>query len=235
MTKVFLCVRDLVMLQQLLTLEQDLKIVGISTTMLDQVEELSAVQADVLVLQYAIDVERSKRLLQQISMDETLQKMNVIPLFQELDSNAVHLLIQYDIHNFLVEPYDVTQLMEAINAEHQKREFIQGMQQNEETRASLIMVELGLPVHLKGFRYILTSAIQVSNVLTGSHYTMRDVFNETARIHNTTAVRVEKCIRTAINFAYRNSPEKVCIYNAKPTCSQIVCYIGEYVKLETIT
>ena len=60
---------------------------------------------------------------------------------------------------------------------------------------------------------------------------MNNVYQQTAKAHHSTAARVEKCIRTAIAFAYRNQPEKICINNCKPTNTQIISYISEKLKL----
>lgn len=228
MIKLFLAVNDMMILRRMFDYENEYKIVGITSTDLRDIVALKDLQPDVLVVQYR-DVS-TLALFGKVYGDEELQSMKILPLFPDLDGEVVHLLLQYDIHNFLVEPYDVLQVVEAIRAESKRLELLQGIQHTDETIASMIMEDLGLPVHLKGFSYIRTCAIQV--VKSGSmHMTMGVMYNETARIHKTTAARVEKCIRTAIQFAFRSNPEKICIYNAKPTSSQIIFYISERIHL----
>lgn len=231
MIKVFLCLRELSMLKQLFEFEKEINIVGISTTMLENTSELKNVQPDMLILQYTNGDDRFIHFFEELGTDEELNNIKILPLFQDLDSEVVHLLLQYDIHEFLVEPYDTAQLMEAIRAETRKHEMVQGIQYNKETLTSLVMSDLGLPLHLKGFAYIKTAVLQVLLFTGGIRITMGYLYSEVARIHKTTAVRVEKCIRTAIKFAFRNSPEKICIYNAKPTSSQIIFYVSEHVRM----
>lgn len=219
------------MLKQLFEFENEIKIVGISTTMLENTIELKDLAPDLIILQYTNGDDRFVNLFEELGLDKDLNDIKILPLFQDMDSEVVHLLLQYDIHEFLVEPYDVSQLMETIRAESRKREMAQGIQYNHDTLTSLAMSDLGLPLHLKGFAYIKTAVLQVLLNTGGIRNTMAFLYSEVARIHKTTAVRVEKCIRTAIKFAFRNSPEKICIYNAKPTSSQIIFYISEHVRM----
>lgn len=234
MTNVFLCVREFSIIKEMMEYENrhhTIKIIGISTTVIDNLEELVLLEADVLVLQFSIDQQRCTQLLTDASMHDQLQKMNVLSLFEELDSAIIHILLQHDIQNFLVEPYTFDQLLHAISLEGDKKDMKVAVKWNIESIVSELMLEIGLPAHLQGFGYVRTSAILVARNFIGMRIVMGNVYSETARRHQTTASRVEKSIRTAIQYAYRTQPEKICIYNDKPTSSQIILYISEKIKL----
>lgn len=233
-TKVFLCVKDFLMIKQMMDIEnvfKDVKVVGISTTVLVNSRQLSELQTDVLVLQFSIDKEQATNLLKQISAHAHLQSLKVLCLFKELDSDIIHLLLQHGIQNFLVEPCDMKQFIQAIRLECDKKASHKTLAHNIEAFASEIMMDLGLPAHLNGFGYIKTCALLISQNIIGIRIVMGNMYSETARRHHTTATRVEKSIRTAIHYAFRTQPEKICIYNTKPTSSQVILYISEKLKL----
>lgn len=234
MTNVFLCVKDFLMIKQMMDVEsalEEVKIVGISTTVMDNVYQFTELQVDILVLQFSIDKEQATNLLKQISVQTNLQALKVLCLFKELDSDIIHLLLEYGIQNFLIEPCDKKQLMQAIRLESDKKASQKTVMHNIETVTSKIMMDLGLPAHLNGFGYIKTCALLVSQNIIGMRIVMGNMYRETARRHHTTATRVEKSIRTAIHYAFRTQPEKICIYNTKPTSSQVILYISEQLKL----
>lgn len=206
-----------------------IKIVGISTTVLDDMEELKNMEVDILVLQFAIDQQRACRMFESLLLSQS--SMNVLPLFQELDSEVIHLLLQYDLQNFLVQPYTFSQLVAAIENLQFRHQTSIAAANTIESSAIEIMMELGLPAHLDGFSYIQTAAIYIAKNSNEIRANMKLIYQETAKAHRSTSLRVEKCVRTAIGYAYRNQPERICVNNCKPTNRQIILYISERLKL----
>ena len=229
--KVFLCVSDFDVIKNMMVYENDnskIKIVGISTTVMEHLKGLEELDVDVFVLQYTLDKKKSNDLLEYVLLNK--REWRVLPLFQELDSEVIHLLLQYGLQNFLVKPFSFPQLLAAIENEQLQQQTLAAAT-TVESMASEIMLSLGLPAHLDGFGYIQTSAVYVAKNMDVMHLHMKNVYQQTAKAHHSTAARVEKCIRTAIAFAYRNQPEKICINNCKPTNTQIISYISEKLKL----
>lgn len=234
--KVFLCVKDFGVIKEMMEYENEsgkIKIVGISTTVLEDMEELEHMEVDMLVLQFAIDYQKAGRLFEYLLMNHQAS-MNVLPLFQELDSEVIHLLLQYDLQNFLVQPFTFSQLISAIESQQFHHQTSVAAANTIESSASEIMLELGLPAHLDGFRYIQSAAIYIAKNVPTIRFNLKNVYQETAKQHRSTSLRVEKCIRTAIGFAYRNQPERICVNNCKPTNRQIIVYISERLKLFSI-
>lgn len=231
--KVFLCINDFGVIKNMMDYENEsgkIKIVGISTTVMEHMEELDTKEVDILVLQFSMDQKKSEHLLDYILVENKLD-IKVLPLFQELDSEVIHILLQYDLQNFLVQPFSFAQLLSAIESEQLQKQAISAAANTIEAMASEIMLSLGLPPHLDGFPYIQSCAVYIARNVDDVKAQMKQVYHEAAKCHHSTALRVEKCIRTAINFAYRNQPEKICINNCKPTNTQIILYISEKLKL----
>lgn len=192
---IFLCVKDFSIIKQMMDYENDsqkIKIVGISTTILEDINELKFLAIDVIVIQFSIDKGQAAILLSQMSEHPLLHKVKKLSLFKELDSDIVHLLLQHDIQNFLLEPCTSQQLIRAIVNESEKKEMEESRSKNSDALITEALMEMGLPVHLNGFLYIKTGAILVARNFVGMRIMMISIYNEIARLHQTTASRVEK-------------------------------------------
>lgn len=237
MSNVYLCVHDFQLIKDLIACaehREDINIAGITTTMNEDLENLVDLKIDVFVLQFTSDYVACSRLVSQLSVSETMKSVQLLALFKELDTDIIHMLLQYDIKNFLLEPYSCDQLLNAIHQESNRKEVDDASKWNMDSIAVRTMHDLGLPIHLNGFEYIKTCALLVSQSYPGRRLVMGNVYQECAKIHGTTSVRVEKSIRTAINYAYRTQPENICVYNDKPTSSQIILYVSEKLKLFSV-
>lgn len=234
MNNIFLNIRDFSLLKELIELEdihKSFKIVGISTNSIEKVNMLLELNTDFLIIQHEIDVSKSLAMLDFITTHEQFNKINVIMLFEELTNDSIHSLMHNNINTFLVKPYDAKQLVDAIQSQSNKQETQNYNHSRIENMAYDCMIKLGIPTHLLGFSYIRSASIMIAQDSKSKRFLMLDVYKEVAQLHHTTATRVEKCMRTAVNFAYRNQPERICIHHTKPTSSQIIIYISEGLKL----
>lgn len=96
---------------------------------------------------------------------------------------------------------------------------------------SKIIQNLGIPIHLKGYRFIKSGAIIIYN-RGGQLLSMVQLYREIARIHKTTASRVEKAIRDAIEYAYRKTKDRISVDGYKPTNSQLIYFVYEHLAAE---
>lgn len=105
-----------------------------------------------------------------------------------------------------------------------------------EIAADNLIQKLGVPAHLKGFRYLRTAirfAVEDEEVLDGM---MKRLYPMVAEIHKTTASRVERSIRNAIDSAWvrgRESEMQLLVNNncGKPTNSEIIAYASNKIRL----
>ncbi|MEG0360845.1 MAG: sporulation initiation factor Spo0A C-terminal domain-containing protein [Longicatena sp.] len=237
MTRIFICVNDVSIIQKIMQYEDfphNIQIVGITTNIIEDVEELVDLFVDVMLLQNTLDDNKYVTMLEMMKTHDKLKQIKLLPIFKELDGPSIHLMLHLDIYDFILEPFSTQQLASMLNVQLGGVNEEQG-KWNIEIIASTLLAEIGLPNHLYGFPYLQSSAIIVARNYVGRKAKIGHVYEETARKYHTTASRVEKAIRTAINYAYRTQPEKICIYNNKPTNSQIILYISDKLKLyETI-
>ena len=71
-------------------------------------------------------------------------------------------------------------------------------------RTEDVLIELGMPVNIKGFTYI-TSAMEIFEN-TGKDIRITTLYGVIAEMHDTTSSRVERAIRHALQQAYEKAP-----------------------------
>ena len=95
MARVYVCLDDIVLLKQVMDMsmeEQDLKIVGIATSIPQSAAELIQQDADIFIMRYAIDQQKAKYLLEEIALSEALVNLQIIMMFDEMDSDVFQLM-----------------------------------------------------------------------------------------------------------------------------------------------
>lgn len=213
---------------------EDLHIAGFTTLVLEDTKKLHSLHVDVYVFQFRENIEECESFLAEVYKSTYFKDIQIFALLKELTIETLHLLMQYNIKDFLLEPIRVHHLMDALQLNKQEKSKSVSTTFDVDMMANRMMQEMGLAMHLSGFHYIKTCALLVSRRTRTSRFIVGHVYKECASIHNTTTQRVEKAIRTAITYAFRTQPEQICIYNDKPTNSQIILYLSEKLKQFTI-
>ena len=115
---------------------------------------------------------------------------------------------------------------------------------NLEQRVSDVLREIGVPSHIKGYRYLRTAIMKVvedpgiiDRITTG-------LYPEIGKTFDTTASRVERAIRHAIEVAWERGEDDVLLSNfgytiksmrGKPTNSEFISRVADKLTLERKT
>ena len=112
-----------------------------------------------------------------------------------------------------------------------------------EVRCSETLLFLGVPASLKGFNYLKTAMQYVYEEPDYIESITKRLYPEVARKYGTTASRVERAIRHAIERAYDNADiedlqhmfgNAVSMHKGKPTNSEFISIIVERIKMEEL-
>lgn len=110
-----------------------------------------------------------------------------------------------------------------------------------ETRVTTIIHEVGVPAHIKGYQYLrecIMVAINNMEVLNG---VTKVLYPHVAKQYNTTASRVERAIRHAIESAWDRGDlemlqqyfgSTVSLHKGKPTNSEFIALVADRLRLE---
>lgn len=107
-----------------------------------------------------------------------------------------------------------------------------------------IIHEIGVPAHIKGYQYLRSSIIMVVNDMDILSSVTKQLYPEIAKQHKTTASRVERAIRHAIEVAWgRGKIDTISELfgysyggdSGKPTNSEFIALIADKIRLNVKT
>jgi two-component system response regulator (stage 0 sporulation protein A) len=112
---------------------------------------------------------------------------------------------------------------------------------NLEAEVTDILSRIGMPRNIKGFDFIreaLALSVNDSNCVQAI---TRHIYPVIARNHKTTASRVERAIRHAIEVAWNRGDvdannsmfgNTICVYKGKPTNSEFIATVADIIRMD---
>lgn len=240
-------------MDEYLSTQTDMKIVGIAHNGFDGVELIKNENPDIVILDLVMPHSDGLSLLEQLYEENIYTKVLMLTAFGKDDiiKKASELGVSY----FLLKPFELTQLSETIRTIcHKKDSYIpsvkeKGLKQeqqfeNLEVRVTDVLRSVGIPANLKGYLF-LREAIQMvfhnMEVLGG---VTKIIYPAIAEKFHTTASRVERAIRHAIEVGWnRGSIEQiefvfgntVSPLKGKPTNAEFIALISDHLRLQSVS
>lgn len=112
---------------------------------------------------------------------------------------------------------------------------------NLETRVTDMIHEIGIPAHIKGYHYLRDAIIMAVDDMDVLNAITKVLYPTIAKMHQTTASRVERAIRHAIEVAWSRGKldtlDELFGYTVsngkgKPTNSEFIALIADTIRLE---
>lgn len=109
-----------------------------------------------------------------------------------------------------------------------------------EQEIAMLLKKVGVPAHLIGYKYLLSAIMKVCEDLGAIDEITNNIYPSVAAIYDTTAVRVERSIRYAIEAAfdkgYGEEVEKIFGYTVdslkgKPTNSEFIAMVADNIMM----
>ena len=110
-----------------------------------------------------------------------------------------------------------------------------------ETEITNIIHEIGVPAHIKGYMYLREAITMVVNDMELLSAVTKELYPSIAKKYNTTASRVERAIRHAIEVAWGRGQQEavesifgytISAAKGKPTNSEFIAMIADKLRLE---
>jgi two-component system response regulator (stage 0 sporulation protein A) len=101
-----------------------------------------------------------------------------------------------------------------------------------------ILLDIGVPQHIKGYAYLKTAINLVVEDSEKVHAVTKVLYPEVAKVHGTTTSRVERAIRHAVESAFNHiDPDtikryfgySIDMYRGKPTNSHFISAVAEII------
>lgn len=247
--------RELVnLMEEYLTDQKDIEVVGTAFNGKECLDNIENIKPDVIVLDIIMPHIDGLAVLSKIKQNETTKHINAIMLTafgqEDVTKNAVGLGASY----FILKPFDLEHLAEQIRQVHGVQTTIPNSsgltstaQKNKHKEFDLeasithIIHEIGVPAHIKGYMYLREAITMVYNDIELLGSITKVLYPDIATNFNTTASRVERAIRHAIEVAWsRGNIESISslfgytisVSKAKPTNSEFIAMVADRLRLE---
>lgn len=248
--------RELVgLLEDYVSSQEDMEVVGVAHNGQECLEVLAETDPDVLVLDIIMPhldglavLERARELKK-----NSLPSVIMLTAFgqEDVTKKAVELGASY----FILKPFDLEHLGNHIRQvsgrpspvmrkpilSNASRMVVEEKPKNLDASITSIIHEIGVPAHIKGYLYLREAISMVYNDIELLGSITKVLYPDIAKKYNTTASRVERAIRHAIEVAWsRGNIDSisslfgytVSMSKAKPTNSEFIAMVADKLRLE---
>jgi len=244
--------RELVsLLVDYMSTQEDIEIVGTAHNGQDCLNLLEKVEPDVLVLDIIMPHLDGLGVLERLR-NSNLRFPHVIMLTafgqEDVTTRAVELGASY----FILKPFDMEYLASHIRGVNEKgarsfrssspvRNKEEKKAQNLEASITSVIHEIGVPAHIKGYLYLREAISMVYHDIELLGAITKVLYPDIAKKFNTTASRVERAIRHAIEVAWSRGNidaisslfgYTISMTKAKPTNSEFIAMVADKLRLE---
>ncbi|GMB07696.1 two-component system response regulator (stage 0 sporulation protein A) [Thermolongibacillus altinsuensis] len=243
--------RELVqLLEEYISSQDDMEVIGVAYNGQDCLQMLRENNPDILVLDIIMPHLDGLAVLEKLrGMKEKQPNVIMLTAFgqEDVTKKAVELGASY----FILKPFDIENLVNHIRqvsgkkTTMVKKSLISSMREskpkNLDASITNIIHEIGVPAHIKGYLYLREAISMVYNDIELLGSITKVLYPDIAKKYNTTASRVERAIRHAIEVAWsRGNIESisslfgytVSMSKAKPTNSEFIAMVADKLRLE---
>lgn len=255
MSKISVCIvddnRDLVhMMQDYFNDVNDIEVIGTAYDGMECLELLEEVQPDVLILDIIMPHIDGLSVLTQLNEKGSDIEVIMLTAFgqEEVTRKAVNMGASY----FMLKPFDMEILTNQIRQlKGRKLQVLSSVTRNRNPKSNHeidldaeiteIIHEIGVPAHIKGYMYLRKGISMVYHDIELLGSITKVLYPDIAKHYNTTASRVERAIRHAIEVAWtRGNIDAISslfgytinVSKAKPTNSEFIAMIADRLRLE---
>ena len=167
------------------------------------------------------------------------KKKKIIILSGYKDEALIKDCANYNISYYMIKPFSILALENRITDIFNSRETIIKYNENIDLEISHILHNLGIPSHIRGYKYIRDGILIIYNNENVSLIT-KEIYPQIACKYETTPSRVERAIRHAIEVSWIRGDLSlmedlfgfsVSCDKAKPTNSEFLSTIADRIKL----
>ncbi|MGM8213362.1 sporulation transcription factor Spo0A [Virgibacillus sp. W0430] len=231
--------------------QEDIEVIGTAYNGRDCLELLEELEPDILILDIIMPHIDGLAVLNSLKESDRDKYPSVIMLTafgqEEVMKKAVDIGASY----FILKPFDMDNLADQVRqvygsatpASRNSLKTPKKLKSKKDLEANItsIIHEIGVPAHIKGYMYLREAITMVYNDIELLGSITKILYPEIAKKFNTTASRVERAIRHAIEVAWsRGNIDSisdlfgytVSISKAKPTNSEFIAMVADRLRLE---
>jgi two-component system response regulator (stage 0 sporulation protein A) len=231
-------------------MEEGMTVVGDTSNGIEVQSLIEKKNPDILLMDVVLSGLDGLGVLKQLSQKRMDKKPAVIILSYFLNEHTISEASDLGAKYFMLKPFDMNSLFEKIRSfcihsrtsTAEKGRPVRNV--NLETMVTNIIHEIGVPAHIKGYLYLREAIILAVKDMEIINAVTKVLYPTIAKTFNTTASRVERAIRHAIEVAWdRGDIETLQSFfgytvsntKGKPTNSEFVAMIADRLQLQLKT
>ena len=245
--------RILDMLGEIIEQDQDLNLIGKADNGEDIYHLIKEKKPDVVLLDLIMPKMDGLSVMEKVNMDEQITKrpefIIVTAVGQErITEDAFRKGASYYVMKLFHNDMILSRIKDAGNGERKnssesesRNAVFKKQEYNLETRVTDMIHEIGIPAHIKGYHYLRDAIIMAVDDMDVLNAITKVLYPTIAKMHQTTASRVERAIRHAIEVAWSRGKldtlDELFGYTVsngkgKPTNSEFIALIADTIRLE---
>ena len=220
------------------------------------IRELAGKHVDVLILDLIMPKKDGVSVLKEMKENriEADYILCTTPFINEIIISSIQ---DYKIDYILMKPFEIETMIDKLDnicgyAKASKKQMLMDMNLNEDEKERLAKLELeseitellheiGIPAHIKGYMYLRTAILETYLNVDFLGQITKVLYPEIAKRYSTSASRVERAIRHAIEVAWNRGNidaiddifgYTISASKAKPTNSEFIAMISDKLRLE---
>ncbi len=195
---------------------------------------------DVILMDLIIPKVDGLKILDTLSKNNINKKIIVLTSYNNED--MIKSVSKYNINYLMVKPFSLESLEDRIRDLYKENYFeVSNKRAKIEVEISELLHNLGIPSHIRGYQYIREGVMYMYHKNSYVSYITKDVYPEIAMKYDTTASRVERAIRHAIEISWDRGDlnlmenlfgHSIDYNRSKPTNSEFINTITDRMKLK---
>lgn len=227
-------------LEQDLEQEQSLEVIGSTGNGEDAIKLIEKTEPDIIIMDLVLAGVDGLEVLEQMSQMERKHPM-VIVYSAYIRGSVTLQAAEFGADYFIMKPCSSQLVAERIHQLYQFSPVKPANNEHLETLVTSVIHEIGVPAHIKGYQYLREAIIIAVEDMEVINAVTKVLYPEVARRFDTTASRVERAIRHAIEVAWdRGDIETLQKYfgytvsnaKGKPTNSEFIAMIADRLQLQ---
>lgn len=221
-------------------------VIEVTRTAKNGAEALQAIESnndfDIVLLDMVMPDYDGFYLLEQLEKKDI--KKDIIVLSTYTDDSVIRRVSDYGIKYYVLKPFELSKLESAITscAKVENTKDIKAKDGNINYEITKLLHQLGVPSHIKGYLYIRDG---IRKIYKNNNYLgaiTKELYPEIATEYETTASRVERAIRHAIEVSWNRGNydlmeeifgQSYSYDKSKPTNSEFIATLADKLKLDS--
>lgn len=230
--------------------QEDFELAGTAFNGLDVVDLVAKAEPDVVVLDIIMPHLDGIGVLERLSAMNLPRRPKIIMLTAFGQENITQRVLELGADYYVLKPFNLevlgTRIRQLVSsssgATHVSRPAPAYKDRNIDSEVTSIIHEIGIPAHIKGYRYLREAILMVINKVELLGGITKELYPSIARNHQTTPSRVERAIRHAIEVAWSRGNIEVINdlfghtvnrERGKPTNSEFIAMVADKLRMET--